>query len=317
MRLLRERSNFAVPFVGTLALILGLVSALLTLLGTHFTVRTACAYVLMSAIAAAIIHRNRLRTTQIPPDILPTTEDQVQSKICCPCTMALSKEVFGLARSCFGSDTISLERYEQLRVKNPYILACLLSSTGRFLGYFDIVPIDESFGSMFINGKLGEKDLTHEHVIEPSAMAKSKFVYLSGIAAANVSSMSGMQNASILVWASFKYLEHFYGSSSPIAFASAVTAEGENLLRRLGFELHSRGDTRTDGHSLYCIVLSYDQIRLRLRRLPDYAGIVELPWNTPRAVPAKTSRSHRGVPPIQSQHEWSATGTDVGLRRIK
>lgn len=313
----REYKTFIVALVGTFALILGLVSALVTLLGTHFTIRTTCASIFVSAFAAVVIHHKRLRSLQMPAEILPDIADDGKRKICCPCTLALSREVAVLARSCFGSDTIRPERYEQLRVKNPNILACLLSATGSFLGYFDIVPLDDSFGSLFLSGQLGEKDLTHEHVLEPSQMESSKFIYLSGIAVANVASMNGMQNASILVWASLKYLEHFYSRSASITFASAVTPEGEHLLQRLGFILHSGKDTRTDSHSLYCIDLSYERIRSRLRRLPDYGGLVDLPWNGPQTIPISLSRGHRGIPPVRLQNEWPATGTDVRRQRVK
>ena len=312
----RERTKFVVALIGTFALVLGILSGVVTLLGIHFTTKATCAYIFLSCLAALIIHRNLTERADCPRNPSREAGGHSGQKICCPCTLALSKEVAALAKECFGSDTIALDRYEQLRVKNPYILACLLSSSGRFSGYFDIVPLDDQFGSLFLSGQLGEKDITHEHVLAPAFMNTSKFVYLSGIAAVNASTMAGMQNASILLWASLKYLERFYGGSTATAFASAVTIKGEHLLQRLGLMVHSMASARHDGHSLYWVDLSHDRIQSLLKSLPDYGGLVELPWNSPRAVPVIQPRGRRGSP-IRSPIESPVSEVDGGLRRVK
>jgi hypothetical protein len=243
---LEQRKGFLAAFVATIALLVGLISGVLTLLGTHFTIRATVACLVVSTAAAVLLHRNRLHPQQLSSDVVPESPKYGFKKLCCPCTTPLAKQVASLAKICFGGNTIALDHYEQLRVKNENILACLTSVSGRFLGYFDILPIDDSFAKLFMSGKLGEKDLTHEHVLGLHEMESAHFVYLSGIASENPTSMTGMQNASILVWASFKYLDHFYGKSVSIAFASAVTKEGERLLQRLGFSLHSAAEARSD-----------------------------------------------------------------------
>lgn len=292
-----ERVGFGVAFASTLALILGLLSAVLTIIGMHFTVAISCTCVLVSALLALGLNFERLRSRQASPAALQAALAGGKRQIVCPCETEQSREASILARTCFGSETISPDKYEQFRLKNPNILACLKASDGRFLGYFDVIPLADTFGTIFIDGRVGEKDITHEYVLGPAQMPTARFIYFSGLAVRDASTMNGMMNASILVWASLKYLHHFYARNNAVLLASAATKEGEALLRHLGCELRCAANTRRDGHPLYHAALSQEGIVARFNCLPDFSPMVDLPWSS-----LKGEVSHSRLRPSEITH---------------
>src|SRR5207244_2938201 len=132
-------------------------------------------------------------------------------------------------------DTISPDRYEQLRVKNKNILVCLVGERGDLLGYFDVIPLKESFAQQFLRGTITESQITHEDIFAHDELPQCKHVFLSGLAVWDPESYVDRRNANILVWGLLKYLDHFYGTSERLAFASAATREGDELLRKFDF----------------------------------------------------------------------------------
>ena len=139
---------------------LGLASAVLTLLGSHFSPRLAAVCVSIALAIAAAFSWPLLRRPHLPDiDIY-----QGRLRVRCPCSIEMAHEVGDLAQHYYGSASIAPERYEQLRVKNPLILACLTNGAGEFLGYFDIIPLKHDFAHMFRKGIVTESQMTHEDV---------------------------------------------------------------------------------------------------------------------------------------------------------
>ena len=216
------RKEFVISFVTTFLLYLGVPATLVSLIGGYFSLRVTSGLAVVAFLIAALTHKNKLK----PRWHLGLSDKKI---LRCPCDYDLTARVAELARYEFGRDTIPLAKYEPLRAKNRNILVCLTGLNGEFLGYFDVIPVKRGFAELFLQGKVSEKDLTHEQVCSDRQMRRSKYVYLAGMAACDSGSTQGHLNGAILIWGLLKYLEHFYGKSEPQVFASAVSPDGEHL----------------------------------------------------------------------------------------
>ena len=306
---LSRRKEFMIGFWGTFIAVLALPSAILQLLGTHFSVGLTVFLILFALSLSAIVNRYRWKTRHLPvEDIVPDDIEVVgKTTLCCPCDLKLANQVGHLAQYYYGSASISPISYEPLRVKNPYILACLLGPQGDFLGYFDVIPLKESFATLFLKGRVAEKDMTHEDIFAPQEMHLCKHVYISGVAVSDPDTHAGRRNAYILVWALLKYLDHFYGATKPYAFASAVTEDGEKLLRCFKLQVVSEADKRTDRHTMYALPLSHDEIAKRLARLVDWSLLCSLGWSSGHTLKQKALQGQRRTSmPRKKRHSLSA-----------
>lgn len=265
------RKEFLISFVSTFLLYLGIPATLISLIGGHFSVRITSGLAVLAMIITTFTHRKKLRYRWD----LGLSDKKI---LRCPCDYNLTTRVADLARYEFGRDTIPLTSYEPLRAKNRNILICLLGINGEFLGYFDVIPMKKSFAELFLQGKVSEKDLTHEQICSDRQMRRSKYVYLSGMAACESESIQGQLNGAILIWGLVKYLEHFYGNSEPYLFASAVSPNGEHLLKRFKLPLISEHKNRTDRHAMYGLCLSRQRIAEALATVPDYTLLCSLDW---------------------------------------
>jgi hypothetical protein len=316
MRIATEWKRFLIAFLGTLAAALALPSAVLTLFGGHFSLRSTCIFILGAAALSFAVNKRLLKRAHLPLEsIFPEARTKSVCKaIKCPCDGALIGAVAQLARECYGKDTISRQAYEPLRVKNRYVLACLTSLDGKFLGYFDVIPLSSNFAEMFLNGKLRESDITHEDVVGEEAMASCEYVYLSGIAACNPKTQAGKRNSGILIWAMLKYLDHFYRFSKPLAFATAVTKDGERLLLDFGFSLASEATARRDKHAMYAMRLSHEDIAKSLACIPDLTHLCALDWAPSPQLYSPQGRRPPRLPPHCRLRIVDASGRK--LRRI-
>lgn len=300
-----ERRLFFISFGGTLAAVLGVPSAILTLLGKHFSEELTASLVLAAVAFSALINRHRWRQPHlVVNDIMSADVDNFRRKIVhCPCTSQLAHQVGVLAQRIYGAASITPEGYEPLRAKNKYILACLTGPDGDFLGYFDVIPLTPSFADLFMLGQVSERDMTVDNILDAHDMGECTHVYISGLAAVEPRSPAGMKNASILTWALLKYMDEFYGSTRAYALASAVTKEGEKLLRKFKLHMHCEATYRRDKHAMYTMSLSHDEIVKRLACLPDYGSICSLDWspNTPSTV-LVLPRGRKPLLPQQKLH---------------
>lgn len=302
---LSRRKDFMIGFWGTFLAVLALPSAILQLLGTHFSISLTVLLVLFALSFSAVVNRNRWKTRHLPvEDIVPDDiEAAGKMTLCCPCDLKLANQVGLLAQYHYGGASISPVYYEPLRVKNPYILACLLGPQGDFLGYFDVIPLKESFATLFLQGRVAEKDMTHEDIFAPEEMHLCKHVYISGVAVRDPGAYAGRRNAHILVWGLLKYLDYFYSATKPYAFASAVTADGEKLLRSFKLQMVSEAGRRSDGHPIYALTLTHDEIVKRLACLVDWGLLCKLGWLSDDTSKQKTLQGRQRTPtPRKKRH---------------
>jgi len=242
-------------------------------------------WLVIFALSIALIINKRLwRKRHLPvKDMFPDSAGG-RTSLRCPCDLRLADQAKRLAHYWYPTDTISPERFEQLRVKNPNILVCLVGERGDLLGYFDVIPIKDSFAQQFLRGKVTESQISHEDIFAPDELNECKYIFLSGLAVWDPESYVDRRNANILVWGLVKYLDHFYGDSERLAFASAATDEGEELLQKFDFYLGSDAGIRVDKRRMYEIRLSGDLIRQRLTGLPDFSLLCSLQW-APTRIP--------------------------------
>lgn len=295
MSRLRRHKEFLISFAGTFAAVLGLPSVVLSLLGAHFSVALTSGLVAGAAVLASVTSRHRLLKSHLPVDhILPEPVGQRETRrLRCPCNFIMVNQVGALAREFYGSATISVDRYEQLRMKNPYILVCLFANGQELLGYFDVIPLSKSFGELFLRGTVTEKDITHDDVLEPTEMGACTHLYISGLATAQPDTFAGKENACVLVWGMLSYLRHFYRGARPTAFASAVTREGEDLLRKFGLSLASAPGERVDRHAMYSIVLTPAEVDRRAACIPDYSQLCSVDWASTPMLPRSRHQAPR------------------------
>src|SRR5947209_9549746 len=120
---LARRKEFMIGFWGTFIAVLALPSAVLTILGMHFSIGLTSFLVLFAFSFSAIVNRRRWIRRHLPvEDIVPDDIEKVgRDHLCCPCDLKLADAAKSLAQYWYPTETISPDRFEQLRVKNPYI----------------------------------------------------------------------------------------------------------------------------------------------------------------------------------------------------
>ena len=289
-----RRKEFLLRFWGTFLTVLALPSAVLTILGKHISVNLTGGLIVFALTFAVILNRKRLIAKTLPG--VPAFEHE---RLHCPCDLKLTEQAGRLAQECFRGENISPTKYQALHVKNPNILACLTGAQGDFLGYFDVIPLKNNFGELFFQGRVTEKDITHEDILTPSEVTQCRYLYISGLAVSDCESYAAHTNAFVLIWGLLKYLNHFYGKTTALTFAVAFTKEGENLLRKFGLQVGTDAAARVDKHTAYSIALSAKEIAQRLSWMPDYSSICSLDWvpneaATPSPDPAASPRREFG-----------------------
>jgi hypothetical protein len=286
------RKGFRLRFWVVFAGILGFTSTALSLVDKHLSWAQAVALALFSFAVALIASRKQILEAQLSvDDVLP--EDighAVGTRVECPCSRGVVQNASRLAQDCYGTHfTISATTYDAIWLKNPEILAALVNEEGSLLGYFDVIPLKDAFAQLFIEGRVTEDQLRHDDVCAMSEREHCKYLFIAGLAVWSPESFSGRRNASMLVWALLRYLEHYYGSIQPLAFAVAATKEGYDILRRFKLKLTTEGANRPDKFRVYSVCLSDYEITRRLACLPDWRGLCVLPWND-NFIPIRPTR---------------------------
>jgi hypothetical protein len=286
------RKGFRLRFWVVFAGILGFTSTVLSLVDKHLSWMQGAALALLSlAIALAASRKQMLEAQLSVDDVIPEEMSRiVRTRVECPCSSDVAQQASRLAQECYGTHfTISATTYDAIWLKNPEVLAALVNEDGNLLGYFDVIPLKDAFAQLFIEGRVTEDQLRHDDVCTVSERAHCKYLFIAGLAVWSPESFSGRRNASMLVWALMRYLEHYYGSMQPLTFAVAATKEGGDILRRFKLKLTTDAANRPDNFRLYSVRLSDYEITRRLACLPDWRGLCVLPWND-NLIPVRSIR---------------------------
>lgn len=310
-----RRKEFFLRLGGTFVAILGVSSAILGIVDRHFDISTAILLAVLALAVSALLHYRSLISPQVAVDdvIASDVGPDAPAQIVCPCDLATAGEAKKLAQHCYAASvTIEPDTFEQMRAKNPYILACLKDYNGRFLAYFDAIPLRPSFAQPFLQGLVTESQITHEDVLSPQELATCKFLFISGLAVEDPNTHAGRRNASMLVWGLLKYLDRFYGSAKPLVFALAATKEGDELLDRFKLILRSAGADRIDGYKLYSLPLTSAEIAKRLACVPDWSKLCMLSWSPDIPMVRGGKRPRR--PPLPETKAWNLVGSGTLVR---
>jgi hypothetical protein len=303
---LARRKEFFLRLGGTFIAVVGAVSAILGIVDRHFDVGTAVLLAVVTLGISALMNYRSLISPQVAVDDVITFDvsPDAPTQIVCPCDLATANEAKKLAQHCYAvSVTIEPDKFEQMRAKNPYILTCLKDHKGRFLGYFDAIPLRPRFAQPLLEGLVTESQITHEDVLAPQELPSCKYLFISGLAVRDPNTHAGRRNASMLVWGLLKYLDRFYGSLKPHVFALAATREGDELLERFKITLRSEGSNRLDGYKLYSLPLTNAEIARRLACVPDWSKLCVLSWSPDTPMLKGGKRPRR--PPLPETKAWS------------
>lgn len=290
-------------FWGTFLTVLALPSALLTILGAHWSGELTIALVAAALAFAFLVHRRELANVPMPSALELVLNGH--TSLHCPCDDRVADEAKLIASRSYPPGGISPQIFEQLRLKNPQILASLTDTHGTVLGYFDILPLKKSFAELFIRGAVTEDQITHDDVLAPNELKSCKFLFISGLAVNDPDSQAGRVAASILVWAMIEYINYFYGTTRPFVFAIASTSAGDEILRRFRFGVACSSDRRLDGYTLYGLRLTQDAVQNRLECVPDWSPTCSLPWRDTEGA-ARAPRRRRARPPRRSVNDLGA-----------
>ncbi len=208
--------------------------------------------------------------TDIPPLILDELSVE-QNYTCQPCTPANLRAATDMVSMLFGRDSIEVEVLEQWRLKNPQGFMEIIDSVGDLIACFVIIGLSNSFMSQFAAGRLTEKDIAGEDVLDMRSTKKQPEIYISGIMVKDPGGITGSVRAHYLIWSMLMYLKHHFGLKSVRRFyAVPLTNESEQLLKHLGFSVASSAKTRKDKHNFYFLDVDIDKWNKLLHRVGDY-----------------------------------------------
>jgi hypothetical protein len=198
------------------------------------------------------------RPSQLPADALPDPTPEHPAVLFAPADASQLRSASALAKRVFGHEAHT-DLAAKWNERNPFVTAVMVSSTGHFLGYFDIVPIPERTALALRSGQLVEGELTPEHVLPAAQMAGAAELYLSGIAVKDGATEEETHERTCqLISGLALYAQHFYGTTRRTVLATAATEKGRRLLERsiLQARVVCPADARQDGFDLYEIELT-------------------------------------------------------------
>lgn len=313
---LARRGDFSIRLGGIVVGTIGIFSAAFGILDWHLKWSYAAVLLAATTIVAAIaILRNSDEPVLSVDDALPNLNaGATRTKLNCPCDSNLRNRAKELAGQYFNSRmNIDPAVYDRIFQKNPLLLACLTDRSGELLGYFDAIPLEESFAKMFLKGLFDETKIYEDCVLPPDKMASCRYLYLAGIAAANARTPAGKANGRILIWAYLRYLKKFYGRSRPLVFAIATTKEGEALAERVGMMLERTEHSASTRYKLYSMQLTPDVIEEIMSLIPNRSSSCVLDWQNEDAE-VRSTLTRRKPAPRRGAGRGRLKPRDVGVQ---
>jgi ribosomal protein S18 acetylase RimI-like enzyme len=151
-----------------------------------------------------------------------------------PPSRKLAKKANKHAVSIFGDNCVSWAKYEKWLNQNPYILMVLRSGRGTYLGYLDLLPLEETESNRLMRGVIDEREINPKKILSPTKMQNAKTLYLSGICVKDAGTEEGKARTAKLLLGMVEYLDHYYGTKTHRAIAIVVTQNGKRLIESLG-----------------------------------------------------------------------------------
>ncbi len=146
-----------------------------------------------------------------------------------------------------SSDVVPLQVKVEWYERNPQIFVCMFHGPS-LAGYFSIIPLKADVLDRFIAGEIEESDFDADAVLTPSEALGCENLYFCSIAMDD----SHPEMTYSLLGRAAKELERYRSQGAMrCVYAIAATAAGEDLLRRVGFDMIMAGSKRVDHNDLY------------------------------------------------------------------
>jgi hypothetical protein len=125
----------------------------------------------------------------------------------------------------------------------------------------------------FIKGKVADKDIEPDEIMDLAESKKSPKLYLSTMIVKEPNTTLGHRRACVMVWAVIQYLKRVFGTRRKrTIYAVPFNKASENLLNGLGFRRCSFAATRKDRRDLYCFEMTAANVAAVLKRVGDYSN---------------------------------------------
>ncbi|HOX25598.1 MAG TPA: hypothetical protein PLL30_11495 [Candidatus Krumholzibacteria bacterium] len=244
--------------LSALCLVIGVISALVTILDAQTTIRTgATLAIVVAALSLGVFlilpeARRLWRTSQSLPSnreldrigaayrVEPATPDEIGW-------------IADLQASVYSSaDAVPESVLREWYGVNPSGFFIVRSPGGNPVGHLDVLPIRPQTLERFLDGDIVEREIRGDSLFPPADRHQIKHLYIeSVILCPNRSCSKGAAMLAVLS-SSVKILEHIAELKSVESiYAIAATVPGKRLLKRLGFELYRPAEKRRDGHDLF------------------------------------------------------------------
>jgi hypothetical protein len=126
------------------------------------------------------------------------------------------------------------------------------AADGRPVGHLDILPLRPKTMELFLKGEILEREIRGDSLYSPKQRRLIRHLYIESII---LRQPKGLSNAAavVCVLSSIASIIERVTDLSKVEriYAMAATSAGEGIMRDLGFELHTGGDRRKDGHNLF------------------------------------------------------------------
>lgn len=208
-------------------------------------------------------------------------DTDTSSKILFPYQEKYLKPINVIANSYYGNVNPDLSVLRKWYEKNPYCLITLADSHNAIIGYYDILPLEETFAEKFITGSVTESNIESNVILSPKEMKNAKYIYFAGVAVKDYDNHRNRIYSGQLIYSAFIYLKKFYDLENGVTIlAIATTNCGERLLQKLGYTLECSKYNRKDETDLYIKKVTLETIEKDRDRLAlitnkiDYRSII-------------------------------------------
>lgn len=194
-----------------------------------------------------------------------------------------------IAKRVFGKESLPRAGIESWRERNNKILVCLHDASNRVVGYFDLLPLSESFASRFIAGTVRERGIRGIDLLAVEDARRAAALYLVGFAVcgSDICASGYHRRVVTLTVAAFDYLLECYPvPPERTVYALAATEKGRRMLERFGFSIVQRASERKDRTDLYALYATTRSIQEVCKKLNPLRSRYSITWRNgvPRRV---------------------------------
>lgn len=312
---LSRHKRLALTVGSSLMAILAITSAVLSIGGWHLAVIYIPPFAIAALVISIVLARRTTAPQFLPIELLGLRTPDNAITLHCPADTKLRSQAKKLAAEAFKrSFVLDPNVYEQLWLKNNYILACLCDENERLRGFFDVIPLRTSFAESLLQGRVSETQMTHDDVLPPSEMSRCEYLYIAGVAVENPDSYIGRYYAYVLVWGLLEHLKAFYGAANPLLIAVASTEPGQALLEKFELKWQNGTDERVDGGNLYSIRMSKQEIERRQEWIGNWSKICSLSWKGKSNVVHLRDAKRARRPSAAKIKHWDSPGPSMATK---